>query len=317
LLNASTQSQSIAEIAWEKWRACRDIDTADANSQALFAMLYANLVANLGGPEVNLLKGTYKRTWYENQLKLSQLQPLLDRFNEFDIAAVLMNDVSLVSGYYPDIGYRTIRCADMMVHVEDLEKSIKVATGIGWQRQRNKSFTSPDFLSIASFLGPQKTRMRIWTNLFMADPQQETETRIWEAAQPSEILNHSVLTLGPVEQLLCLSADTFREKEPPLFRFADARLLLGSLKSTADWTRLVWQAQRYEHILPLRNMLAFLDEALAVSAPPWVLPALHKMAISHSELLQFHQACESVTLRLKSACLRWLSPFRTGAARGG
>jgi hypothetical protein len=64
-------------------------------------------------------------------------------------------------------------------------------------------------------------------------------------------------------------------------------------------------------------MLAFLAATLAVSMPPWVLPALHRMAISHAELLQYHAACESPSLRLKSACLRWLRPWRPGAVRAG
>ena len=57
-------------------------------------------------------------------------------------------------------------------------------------------------------------------------------------------------------------------------------------------------------------MLAFLRTALGVDLPAWVLPALHKMAISHAELRQFHQACDTAPLRLKSLCLRWLMPVR-------
>lgn len=316
LLIASTQSQSAAQVAWEQWQVHHQIESANSNSQAMFGMLYANLIAGLGGPVANLLKGIYKRTWYANQLALAQLRPLLDRLEERDIPALLMNDASLVAGHYPDIGYRAIRCIDLMVHVENWNKSVTLAAENGLQVQRSKSFASPASLSMMPLSGPAGHSVRIWTNLFTAEPQQDTEARIWEAAQAIEIKGHPVLILGPVEQLLCLSADTFREKEPPLFRYADTRLLLESLSSTADWTRLVWQAQRYEYILPLRNMLAFLATTLSVSLPAWVLPALHKMAISHSELLQYHQACESLSLRMKSACLRWLGPLIPGAARG-
>jgi hypothetical protein len=79
---------------------------------------------------------------------------------------------------------------------------------------------------------------------------------------------------------------------------------------------LVWQAQRYERILPLRSMLAVLQTRLAAPVPSWVVPALHKMAISHAELLEYHPVCEGLPLQLKSACLRWLLPLMPGPARG-
>jgi hypothetical protein len=63
-------------------------------------------------------------------------------------------------------------------------------------------------------------------------------------------------------------------------------------------------------------MLAFLQADLAVTLPLWVLPSLHKMAISHAELLEFFQGCDSMPLRLKSRSLRWIRPWLTGHARG-
>jgi hypothetical protein len=309
LLSAATQTRTIAQAAWDAWRPGHRIETAEPKAQALFGMVYANLLADLGGPDSTLLKGVYRQTWYTNQLALHQLRSLLDRLAAHDVTALVLNDASIVAGYYPDIGCRVIRCIDILVHGEHWDRSIAAASEEGWQAERSKSFGSRGSLSAMAFAGPESRSMRIWTNLFTAAPQEDTDARIWGEARSIRINDHSIPTLGPVEQLLFLSADAFREKEPPLFLYADARLLLQSLSSAADWARLVWQAQRFEHILPLRNMLAVLQETLSVILPEWVLPALHKMAISHAELLQYHQACESPQLRLKSRCLRWLIPF--------
>jgi hypothetical protein len=196
-----------------------------------------------------------------------------------------------------------------VVQGADWDRSITSATEETWQAQESKSFGSRGSLSAMAFSGPEDRSMRVWANLFTAEPQEDTDARIWREARSVRINDCSFPALGPVEQLLFLSAEALRDKEPPLFLYADARLLLQSLTSTSDWARLVWQAQRFEHILPLRNMLAVLRDTLSVTVPEWVLPALHKMAISHAELLQYHQACESPQLRLKSRCLRWLIPF--------
>jgi len=304
LLGASTQAGSGARAAWGRWQERCQVETADLPSQGLFGMLYAHLIAGLGGPESTVLKGVYKRNWYANQLVLAQLMPLLDRLASNGIQAIVLNDVSLVTGQYPDIGYHAIRCIDLLVRRVDWNNSLSLASGGGWQEQRKRSFGLPGALSICSFSETGGGSLRIWTNLFVAEPLEDTEERTWRQARSLELNGQDILSLGPVEQLLCLSADVFRNTDPPLHLYADARVLLALLASTSDWARLVWQAQRYECILPLRNLLAFLQENLSVQIPSWVLPALHKMAISHFELLQYHRACDSLPLQLKSACLR-------------
>ena len=317
LLVAATQPESAARSAWDEWRAQCKIEAADANCQSLFSLVYANLISRGGGAESNLLNGIYKRTWYANQLALSQMRTLLDLLAGNGIPAVAMNDASLVIGLYRDIGHRTIRCLDVLVHAEHWHRSVDLAAANGWRALRRKPLARSNTLLVIPFSGPVGHTARIWTNLFSAEPQSDTEARIWDAAQECEFMGQPVSTLGPVEQLLCLSADTCREREVPLIRFADARLTVESLRSDFDWTRLVWQAQRYEHILPLRNMLAFLASTLSVPLPPWVLPALNKMAISHGELLQYPRACESLPLRAKSTCLRWFRHFRSGTEAEG
>ena len=88
--------------------------------------------------------------------------------------------------------------------------------------------------------------------------------------------------------------------KPPLYTLRRCPAAAGrSLRPASDWARLIWQAQRYEHILPLRNMLAVLQDRAWRRPARWVVPALHKMAISHAELRQFHQACESAAVAVE------------------
>jgi hypothetical protein len=263
-----------------------------------------------------LLKGVYRRAWYGNQLALADLKPLLDRLAAQDVVPLLLNDASLVAGHYPDIGYRSIRCIDILVRARDWDGSLTSAGAQGWQLQPGVSFASPTSLSIMTFEGSERRSLRLWANLFAAEPREDTDYRIWQGARSIDVNGRSVATLGPVEQLLCTSAEAVRVRRPPLFLFADARLLVQSLTAESDWTRLLWHAQRYEHILPLRNVLAFLQAALSIALPPWVLPSLHRMAISHTELLQYSQGCDSMPLRVKSTCLRWLRPWLPGHRRG-
>jgi hypothetical protein len=45
LLSAATQARTIAQAAWEDWRTKGRIETAGPKAQALFGMVYANLVS--------------------------------------------------------------------------------------------------------------------------------------------------------------------------------------------------------------------------------------------------------------------------------
>ena len=309
LLSAATQPAPVATGAWELWRAQGSLSTAAPPSQTLFPMVYANLIAGLGGPETTLLKGVYRRTWYGNQLALAQLRRLLDRLDARNVGALLLNDAALVAGHYPDIGYRTITCLDLLVRAKDWERSLAAASEDGWEAEPGKSFASPGSLSIKAFGGPERCSLRIWTNLFAAEPREDTEDRVWGQAGCARVNDGTAPILGPVQQLLCASAEAVRAGEAPLVLYADAALVARSITDRADWVELVWQAQRYERILPLRSMLAFLQAQLSVPVPAWVVPALYRMAISHGELIQYHRVCESLPLRLKSACLRRVAPL--------
>ena len=106
LLAAATQPKDIAQAAWGRWRASCRLETVEPRSQALFGMVYANLVRDLGGPDASLLKGAYRQTWYADQLVFRALRPLLDRLETDGIPALLLNDASLAGG-------GTIRTSDI------------------------------------------------------------------------------------------------------------------------------------------------------------------------------------------------------------
>ena len=201
LLSACTQSEASARLAWEKWRAHHQIEEVDSKSQAMFGILYARLISALGGPETNLLKGIYKRSWYTNQLALTNMQSILDLLSVNDIPAVVMNDASLVGGLYPDMGYRAIRSIDLLVHAEQWVKSIDLASGDGWEAQQDRPLSAPPTCSVMPFSGPDRRILRIWANLFTAEPQEDTEARTWGNASKVQIKGRPVLALGPFKLL--------------------------------------------------------------------------------------------------------------------
>ena len=315
LLVAATQSRDAARAAWEEWRGSSRLETAGPRSQALFGQLYANVVGDLEGPETSLLRGVYKRTWYANQVLLGRMQALASCLRREGVSPLVLNDAALALGYYADLGHRPIDCLDLLVPAAAWDRSLAAAAGDGWRLDDDASFGSPTALSIATFTSRREGSLRIWSNLFAAQPRHDTEARLWREARSLELNGHTFHVLGAGEQLLCTSAEAFRHHEVPLARYADAWLVARTITSEHDWARVVWKAQRYEHVLPLRNMLRFLERNVSLALPAWLLPELRRLAISHGELLQYRPACDTVGLKAKAAILRVLRARPAGSLR--
>lgn len=225
LLMAATQPGDTARTAWEQWKGTGRLATAGPRSQALFGQLYANVVGDLEGPETTLLRGVYKRTWYANQVLLGRMQSLASRLAEEGVSPLLLNDEALALGYYVDLGHRTIECLDLLVPAASWEHGLAAARSDGWRLDDDTSFGPPTGLSIATFTSRQNGSLRIWTNLFAAQPRHDTEARLWHEARSLEVHGRTVRLLGAEEPLLCTSAEAVCGREVPLSRYADAALV--------------------------------------------------------------------------------------------
>lgn len=315
LLAAATQSRDVARVAWEQWKGTSRLETAGPRSQPLFGQLYANVVGDREDPETALLRGVYKRTWYANQVLLGRLQSLASGLTREGVSPVVLNDAALALGYYADLGHRAIDCLDVVVPAASFERSLAVAAEEGWRLDADASFGTPTSLSIAAFAGRKEGSLRIWATLFAAQPRHDTEARLWGDARALELNGRTFHVLGAGEQLLCTSAEAVRQPEVTLSRYADACLVARTIVSDDEWAGVVWKAQRYEHVLPLRNMLRFLERNVSLALPQWLLPELGRLAISHGELLQYRRACDTPALKAKAAVLRMLRTRSAGSSR--
>jgi len=304
LLGAALQAGDEGWADWERWLGQCRVDTAGPGPQSLFGMVYANLGKRVEEPQLPVLKGVYKRHWYANQVALARTRDLLLALEERHVSSLMLNDLALITAYYPDRGCRPISCIDLLVPRAQRADADNVALAGGWELRPQQSFGSPRGLSIALFKRPDRGVLRIWSGLFAAEPLEETEARCWEAARRVPLEGIEALAAGPVDLLLAAAGEAYRADSVPLYRYADTMRLLEFIESDADWSELVWRAQRYQHVLPLRNLLAGTCAAYAKDPPAWVLPELRRMAIAWSELLQFSRACDTPGLRLKSAGLR-------------
>ncbi|AFZ15630.1 hypothetical protein Cri9333_4867 (plasmid) [Crinalium epipsammum PCC 9333] len=280
LLQAALLQGKAALSAWEQWQSSVDIEVLDAESHVLLPQLYRNLLTHgVEDPQMARLKGIYRRTWYANQLRLKQLKILLSHLKNAGIEAIVLGDAAL--GSCQDETYRPISNFHLLVRSAELEGAIQQLSCLNWQA--SSALTH----QLIHLQDDRENSLYLQGHLFWAIPQDYIDEQVWKYAIPSGN-NQPSWMLSPTDQLLDGCVRTFfKGRSRQIYGIADALMLIRKSGNDLDWMRLITQAQRYQMILPVRNMLILLQQVLQLSIPSWVLPALYQMPIAQTEWLNY------------------------------
>lgn len=273
LLKAAFLAEQPAKNAWNQWKSRIDLDTIASSDYALLPQLYQNLLnLQVEDPHLARLKGVYRRAWYANQLQIKQLEPILAAIRDAGIEVIVLGDVAL-STYYESQGTRPICYFHFLLHPKDLEKVADALKPLNWfpvGGQIQSSF---------QLQNEQKQSIYVQAHLFWVAPQSQTDQWIWQQSISGEFGQ----VLGTIDQLLHVCSQAFLRRQSCRIQYvADAVAILRST-TTLDWAQLIAQAQRYQLILPLSNMLILLHKVLQVPVPAWVLSSLSKRSIASGE----------------------------------
>ena len=305
LLKAALLEGQAALTAWEQWKSLVDIETLDAAAYALLPQLYQNLLAHrVEDPYMARLKGIYRRTWYANQLLLKHLKTLLSILKDAGIEVIVLGDVvSVLSAQ--DESYRPISSFHLLVHSTDLDLVIQHLTPPNWQVLASSLAKQSIHLQ-----NEQKHSLYLQVHLFWAIPQVYTDDQVWQYAVLSSFQGITGLILSPTDQLLDVCARSFfKARSRHIYGIADALILIRKSGNDLDWMRLITQAQRYQMILPVRNMLMLLQPVLPLSVPNWVLPALLQMPIAQEEWLKYQVLAGNWRLLVRSRLIQLVHSF--------
>lgn len=306
LLQAALLEGQPALTAWEQWQSLVDIENLDASSYSLLPSLYQNLLRHpVEDAHMARLKGVYRRTWYANQLRLSQIRSVLMALAAVEVTPILLGDAAL-SPDHTDCN-RPIHSFALLLRLTDMEATVQTLNSLKWHPVDGDSAGGQGALPLR-FQDDRQQLLSVQGHLFWAIPQSDTDELVWQYAIPN--LHMAGLLLSPADQLLYLCSTTFcRDRGDPLRGIADALILMRQSGDTLDWNRFVSQAQRYQMIIPVRNMLMLLKHSLQCPAPKWVIPALSQMPIAQTEWLQYQIWAGNRRLLAQSACFRLIRPL--------
>ncbi len=301
MLQATLLKGEFAMQAWDHWQSSVDIEDLDASSNVLLPQLYQNLlIHDIQHPYIARLKGIYRRNWYANQLHLKYLKTLLSHLKDRGLEVIVLGKASFC---FQVENYRSIDSFHLLVRSRELESAVQQLRGLNWQT--TKPITKP-------FIHMQDNRqysLYLQGHLFWAIPQDDTDDRVWQYATP-DWGDRAGWQLSVTDQFLDGCARTFfKNRSHQIYGIADAMTLIQKSSNDLDWMRLITQAQRYQMILPVRNMLILLQEVLQFSAPSWVLPALSQMPIAQTEWLNYQVLAGDKRSLLRSTVAQSIRPL--------
>lgn len=280
LLDACLAPDEAARAAWQAWRTQADIERLDEESFRHLPLAYHRMrdLAPADRP-LEIARGVYRRSWYQNNLLLRELEGILDLLAGHAIDALLLKGAAMAVRYYPSPATRPLGDLDLLVRHRDAARAAGVLARAGWIPTRKAPVDELTSFAhgIAMRRGPASLDLH-W-NALWAKRTPDADLPFWEAAEPVDFRGRRVLALTPSDELVhaCMhgarrSQNAYSWQPLPLVRWAtDAAQLLR--RRSVDWARIAATAERYHARLQLLDAFRYLKEGLALPVPEDLLAA--------------------------------------------
>lgn len=298
LLRAALLRGAEAVDAWRQWMHGVDLEALDAGSIRLLPLLYRSLERQgVRDPRMSRLKGVYRHAWYGNQMRLRDAAAVLGEFHRRGIQPMLLKGAALTLQHYRDFGLRPMEDVDILVREHQWRPAVDTLRELGWKPRARMTPRHAVAAHAMEFADTRAQRIDLHWHLLPDSCWPHADDPFWERASAAALHGTRVWTLDPTDQLFHACAHGVKwEHVPPLRWIADAAMILGEPSVTVDWERLVRLAEHLRLILPLREGLTYLDQALGLGVPRHALVAFQNARVSAAE--------------------RWEHRFRTRPASG-
>ncbi len=280
LLHAALSEQDHGIEAWREWNAVHDIEREhiDIGSYRLLPLVYVNILrGNTDLPHAKLLKGLYKRTWYENQVRLRACAYVLHALHDVGIDTLLLKGQALALQYYGEVGVRPMNDIDIFVPKSNALRAVEVLVRLGWSAVGDTRI-SADILNVRkshSMINAEGVEIDLhWCVLHFCQDER-INAGFWDASVPIKFSDVETRALCPTDQLLHVCAHGLMwNSVPPIRWVADVLTLLNVAKENIDWDRLVWLSGPCNASLQLHSALSYLCREFKADIPDEVIAKL-------------------------------------------
>ena len=121
--------------AWEQFIRDHSLAGLDAGANRLLPFLHKRLDAQLGSinwKSREVLKGIWKKSFFENAVRLSTLIELKEQFQNRGLDFVLLKGIANALDLYGDLGSRPMADLDLLFHPQDMPRVHQLLTELAW-----------------------------------------------------------------------------------------------------------------------------------------------------------------------------------------
>jgi len=315
LLQVALAPDARALAAWTAWREVRGaqglthIDPASSHLLPLIARRLETL-PGYDRWELAKIKGVHKKSLTRNMLLQHRVRPLLARFADAGIDAVVVGAAGLVKRVYPDLGARYMVAFDVWIPPATLPGALSLAREAGWTptiRAPERRVEVGDFQVLRGADGLELVlRTHFLAESFCAgNADTVVRDRTLEEARGAE-----TRVLAP-EDALVQAAVVGASWSAEAFVDWATDLALGLARWSIDWDRVVELAATYKVGLAVGSTLGTLP-SVGVPVPVEVLRTLVKLPKSGAERAAFAARTTRPPLELASLWADYRFRFASG-----
>ncbi|MGK2950557.1 MAG: nucleotidyltransferase family protein [Acidimicrobiales bacterium] len=291
VLRVAVLAPPAAAEAWARLRPGFVLDDVwDPAVQRLLPLVQRNLrAAGVDDPDLPRLTGLRRRHWYENQIRLHQVQPALEALTAGGMPLLFLKGVPLALAYYGDLGLRPMGDVDVLVPRADAPRALDTLEALGWcdvgdiprsqlwRTHHGSGLRHPDG-------GDLDLHWHLGTPLLLPGQDDASSDDFWAASEELAIPQHGLTgrMLCPTDLLLHVIAHGLWAGSDSTVRWiADSCVVLQ--ERAIDWDRLVDQAGR-RRIAPLvGDALRYLVDEMGADVPDSAITDLRSRLATRRE----------------------------------
>jgi len=227
-------------------------------------------------PWAEQLLTRYQESALRNALYLNALEALVALLNRVGIEPILLKGAALAYAVYPHPALRPMGDLDLWVPSRDFDTAAHALVQAGWQPTVPGQWSLIQ-AEISHHLGlvnpsgfPRSVELhRRWMTLPPALRPPDTETLVWEHAQPMTIGRAQARILAPLDHFIYLVAHLARHAahQDRLLWYTDLVVLVEHDGSAFEWDRLVERAEQLGLAVPLAWVVDALSQRLGLDVP--------------------------------------------------
>ncbi|MEX1114062.1 MAG: nucleotidyltransferase family protein [Akkermansiaceae bacterium] len=300
LLEACLEPDDRAAAALRAWMESVDIQQIDGGSYRLLPLLASRHSTVEAKPKVRALaKGTYRRTWYHNQLLLAEGGKVASLLGAAGIPVMIIKGAALALEYYRDPGARPMDDIDLAVPLEFAGQAVELMVAQGWAASVTplKGTMSPGRIkgpgwspgprAIEAFDGryfhvrhshgfrnPKGLGIDLHWHVFQEDCDPDSDADTWAGARPASGGPFPFLVPPAHEHLLLILAHAARWNPIPSIRWvADAATLIKT-SPRLEWENFLAAAVRRRRTCAAAELLSYLASRFHAEVPADIIELL-------------------------------------------